>query len=536
MDSGRRKGPICGVENCRSRVYDEGEDGYRYCENGHRKGDLVVGLDEDNFTSEARVRTRKKKDRGDDEKEYKYLKGQEAYDLYLKSLQLIIRHQVWFLVHEKGLPAELEYVVLDLWTLRILQLEKKVSNEGHEYDSQSQAFNTSESDNEVEMEVYKSMRGKKLNATPTLRDSLALCYLGIITLRLPVTLGDIYKWVMDGKMAYKRAIKHVPPAMRDRLPASYHAALDPNATLKLKRLHSTIIDLQVSFEREHRIIWPNLNYPLLLFRYLKELALPLELYDATIRLAALLGYDFSLHTLGKVKLGVRHVPEAQLVACLVVCIKLMYPFDGERRYPRTSSEPAVTVINWDEWYKEVISRRMDKGDGIPKLTMEELTNTSEKDVLSMTAGQMDQYLDWYQEMFIDDSKTGQDENGDFRNALYSMFPIDGSSSSDPATEKSEGLDGQEQLDIVKAVHGSLRSEKIIREGEEKQGTVRPGQGYLHYKKEKDLPESARSFYIEAARIAGLSLDMLVMAVFFVEKAIDKWRNQQRQLSKRDAEA
>ena len=38
MDSGRRKGPICGVENCRSRIYDEGEDGYRYCENGHRKG------------------------------------------------------------------------------------------------------------------------------------------------------------------------------------------------------------------------------------------------------------------------------------------------------------------------------------------------------------------------------------------------------------------------------------------------------------------------------------------------------------------
>lgn len=32
--------------------------------------DLVIGLDEDNFTSEARVRTRKKKDKAD-EKEYK---------------------------------------------------------------------------------------------------------------------------------------------------------------------------------------------------------------------------------------------------------------------------------------------------------------------------------------------------------------------------------------------------------------------------------------------------------------------------------
>jgi hypothetical protein len=37
-DSGRTKGPVCGVENCRSRWYEEGEDGYLYCQNGHRKG------------------------------------------------------------------------------------------------------------------------------------------------------------------------------------------------------------------------------------------------------------------------------------------------------------------------------------------------------------------------------------------------------------------------------------------------------------------------------------------------------------------
>lgn len=38
MGEGRVKGPVCGVENCRSRRYEEGEDGYLYCQNGHRKG------------------------------------------------------------------------------------------------------------------------------------------------------------------------------------------------------------------------------------------------------------------------------------------------------------------------------------------------------------------------------------------------------------------------------------------------------------------------------------------------------------------
>jgi RNA polymerase I-specific transcription initiation factor RRN7 len=37
MDSRLEKGPVCGVENCRSRWYEEGEDGYRYCQNGHQQ-------------------------------------------------------------------------------------------------------------------------------------------------------------------------------------------------------------------------------------------------------------------------------------------------------------------------------------------------------------------------------------------------------------------------------------------------------------------------------------------------------------------
>jgi hypothetical protein len=38
MEPRLTKGPVCGVENCRSRLYEEGEDGYLYCQNGHRQG------------------------------------------------------------------------------------------------------------------------------------------------------------------------------------------------------------------------------------------------------------------------------------------------------------------------------------------------------------------------------------------------------------------------------------------------------------------------------------------------------------------
>ncbi|KAF2708672.1 hypothetical protein K504DRAFT_534268 [Pleomassaria siparia CBS 279.74] len=520
MDSDRRKGPICGVENCRSRIYDEGEDGYRYCENGHRKGNLVVGLDEDNFTTEARVRTRKKKDRSEHEKEFKYFKGQQATDLYLKSLQLILRHQIWFLVHDKGLPAELETVVFDLWTLRILQLESKISNERHDYDSQSQAFSTSESDSDFERHVLKSVRGKKLDSTPTLMDCLGLCYLGIVTLRLPITHGDIHRWAMQEEMAYKRAIKYIPPTMKDRLPAHYHASLDPNGVLKLERFHSVVVALQVSFQKEHGIIWPRLNHPLLLFRYMKELALPLEVYDATTQLASILEYDFALHTTSKTMLGLRNLPEAQLLACLVISVKILYPFDGEERFAKSSAEPAATLMDWETWYKEISSKRPNKSDELPKLSIEQLTNTKERDVFSMTGGDMDRYMDWYQESFIDESRSGQSENAEFRNALYAMFPVDPLPPSNVPTETVKGA----EMDVIKAVQGTLKAGRVAVEDDQR--TVRPGQGYQLYKREKDLDLPAKRFYEEAARIAGLSMGMLVASVFFAEKRVEKWRKKQ----------
>src|SRR4051812_2090938 len=100
------KGPICGIENCRSRRYEEGEDGYLYCQNGHQHAGLVRGEDDDDHVSAARTVTRKKKDEDDHDKtNSRIFKGPKALDLYLKSVQLILRYQIWFLVREKGLPA-----------------------------------------------------------------------------------------------------------------------------------------------------------------------------------------------------------------------------------------------------------------------------------------------------------------------------------------------------------------------------------------------------------------------------------------------
>ncbi|KAF2257832.1 hypothetical protein CC78DRAFT_572905 [Lojkania enalia] len=526
MNTGRTKGPVCGVENCRSRWYDEGEDGYLYCENGHRKGGLVVGEDEDDWSAMPRARTRHKKDSDEDEKTYKYYRGHQAFDHYLKCYQLILRHQVWFLVHEKGLPEELEGVISDLWTLRILKLNAKVAPiDG--YDLPSQAFSSAQSDIESGNELFGAKRRNiKLKATPGLIDSLALCYLGIITLRLPVTPGDICKWTIDDSMPYQRAIQLLPLTMRGRLPPAYHAVLDPNSLLKLERFFSAIVDLSTAFQKEYGIIWPSLNSPLLIFRYLKELALPLELYDTTTRLASYLGYNFAFPTSVNGIIGIRNLPEAQLVACLVICVKVVYPFDGQQQYPRTTSEPAATTIDWEDWYKQISLPKMEQQGSSSKYTPEALANMQEQDIFSMSEDQLDQYLDWYQDTFIDEARIRQGGDGDFQSALYDMFPIDRTRPSKASNDQSERSTNQD-MEIIKAVHGNMRPRTVIRDHEGQEHIVRPGQRYKYYRKKEDLPEHAKRFYERAAKIAGLSLDMLIKAVFFAEQKVEKWRDKRR---------
>ncbi|KAF2472899.1 uncharacterized protein BDR25DRAFT_219859, partial [Lindgomyces ingoldianus] len=460
-------------------------------------------------------------------------KGNQAFDLYLKCLQLILRRQVWFLIHEKGLPAELENVVIDLWALRILQLEEQIADV-HGYDSQSHVFSTSENDPVSERETTKSKgRGSKLKSTPGLIDILALSYLGILTLRLPVTPGDILSWIKTKKMPYDKAIKYIPIAMRDRLPSNYHAILDPNATLKPERLYSAVIDLESIFEKEYGLVWPNINNHLLLFRYLKDLALPLELYEATIRLAGYLNYDFTYPIDGHRRLGIRYLPEAQLAACLVVCVKLMYPLDGQRRNPKTISEPAAIGMNWDDWYEQISSTRQSGFGSASTYTTDDLVELREQDVFAMSGNQLDQYLDWYQDTFIDETRTEQTEEGDFLNALYKLFPINPEPRSEPRNTPLENLADAEKLNLVRAIHGRIQHRQVIEEGKERPDTVRPGEMYIYYPKEKELPEQAKRFYGEVARISGLSLEMLIMAVFFAEKKIEKWEAIQRKKSKPD---
>ena len=355
----------------------------------------------------------------------------------------------------------------------------------------------------------------------------------MITLRLPVTPGDIYKWTTEENMPYMNAIRLLPPSMKTRLPSTYHSAFSPYALLNLRRFYSSVANLQVAMEQIFSIVWPPLNVPVLLFQYLKHLALPIELYDATIRLGDRLGYDFVLYTTPNHKLSMFDLPEARLISCLIVCVKLMYPFDNTKCYPRRLTEPAATVIDWNVWSRLVHQKR-DQGKGVEhRYTTERLTQVGENDVFSMSNHQIDQYLDFYLTNFMDEEYLQTKEAADgLQAALYNMFPVVSDGTISP-----QGLlkhhQYDEKLKFVKAVHNATKEVKVF-SGEEHE-PPRPGARYTQYSQENTLPDHVRHFFEEAGRVAGLTMDMLLSCVQHVERKIARGHDRRKEEGKWDVE-
>jgi RNA polymerase I-specific transcription initiation factor RRN7 len=85
----------------------------------------------------------------------------------------------------------LKTIVRDLWTLRLSKLVHRLESP-QRGDSESQAFSSAaeETGNDDGRKASNRVSGVD---SPKLVETIALCYLGILLLRLPVSLGEVYR-------------------------------------------------------------------------------------------------------------------------------------------------------------------------------------------------------------------------------------------------------------------------------------------------------------------------------------------------------
>jgi RNA polymerase I-specific transcription initiation factor RRN7 len=443
--------------------------------------------------------------------------------LFLQAYQHILWKQCHSLIREKGFPAELWTVVRDLWSLRLSKLLHKLEDPFDGTDTESQGV-SSGVDNQDQSDGQTNSGKKKLaTGSPTLLDTICLCYMAILLLRAPTSLCQILRWIRQEDVPYIRAIRHVPAEMKDKLPGEYHEALDTSTVLRPEALQLGVSNLCTMYNRSYGLSIAPLNWPPMLYQYIERLSLPLEVYPVAKQLNHIVAFDFLFTSSGKRRRKAISYPEAQLMCLVVVATKLLFPFNSNavERNPRDASEPAILSIDWSAWANEREGRSTSEQakdsfqDGME-------INVKDKDVFDMSSQQLDQYMDWYQRTWVKLDRADDVVNKE----LLDMFPL--RETAGKSVDRGSALrEDEAAFELVKHMQANLKMNQIItdEQAEESEGEViRPGMQYQQFRDLEDLSLSrvARLFYCEAAELGCLSIDTLLRAVLQSERRITLW--------------
>ena len=117
-------------------------------------------------------------------------------------------------------------------------------------------------------------------------------------------------------------------------------------------------------------------------------------------------------------------PETQLMALVIVATKLLFPFDSGivERYPKSLNDAGVIRLDWEEW----LNAKMAFDEATSSANSDAMIKGGAKmalkdtDILELTDDGLDEYMDWYQGMWINTDRT---EEG-VQKRVLDMFPVE----------------------------------------------------------------------------------------------------------------
>jgi len=546
---------------CGNTQFEE-ENGILVCTSCGRQqeGGLQVADDDADFGTQGKV-TRKKVEKTR-VKVSKVYRGARGYRLYLLAWQHILWRQCHALINgREGLPEELWTVVKDLWLLKLATLEHRLDKKGTSSTEVETDDATEETGSDTEDETAtKSERTVRLQ--PKLWDTVALVYLGTLLLRHPMSLSKLYQLIRTEEVPFIRAIRHVPDDITSKLPSEHQLALDTTTVPTQQDLQRAVHKLSQDYNQGLGVALPALNWKILLFEWIQELGLPLEMCAAVKRLAQLVEYDFTYELLAREKSqdgGARKkrrspvaTPEAQLASLIVVATKLLYPFAIPHS---TNSQNTVSstgsYLDWQSWLNVHSSYRKDERS---ELKPDQAIQTCAHDIHDFDLESLDRYMDWYQVTFTKSAFILKEKKTDLENNIVNMFPLQdisrvnnqgpGQISADESKSTAE-LATQIQREAIRAppTPSLLRPQAPTptRTGDNEHPPTNPPSPpqYPIFPSPKTLHLTAAlfnndasknpiiSFHERAAELACLDLKRLLRAVRYTEKRLEAWHDRQR---------
>ncbi|KAF9585971.1 hypothetical protein BGW38_010739 [Lunasporangiospora selenospora] len=165
---------------------------------------------------------------------------------------------------------------------------------------------------------------------PHIQYTICICFIAARHLRLPVILGDFYRWMMDGTLPYYSAFYTLPLEIRIRAGPSLRGILTPSHK-GITKLHRTLTKLIGMFRSQYdwKLKTPSLQP--FLFRFIKELMLPGSrdkryfVFQFTKRRPEVLSSSLLKSQ------GLRNAPIGAM-AIVMFLAKLFLGLDGKERY------------------------------------------------------------------------------------------------------------------------------------------------------------------------------------------------------------
>lgn len=253
------------------------------------------------------------------------------------------------------------------------------------------------------------------------------------------------------------------------------------------------------------------------------------LHSQTLQISQLLSSTFEFPLPGS-RQQTSSLPEIQLVSILVIAVKLYHPFDSSIRHVRSLADPAALTIDWKSWV-DVQSSFKKHATGGTHLERGTEISVTEKDVMNMTGEQLDEYMDWYERTFVDESRAEEKSRG-LPKQLLDMFPIGRIDGSDPTPYSHDRMAVQEEEAVDKKLNTvmcKLRLRNVISDDPEgsmgiSEDSTLIGSFYKRYRKVEDLTPHAKVFHEVVAQAIGIGLETLILAVGQMERRLVKWKD------------
>lgn len=95
-------------------------------------------------------------------------------------------------------------------------------------------------------------------------------------------------------------------------------------------------------------------------------------------------------------------PEVLLITLVIVAAKLLYSLDGVERAPRSDRDPRCLRLDWAVW-REAVEDKEARRRPIAHLERGQEYKVTPNDALTMDKTKLDDYMDWFENMWIGES-------------------------------------------------------------------------------------------------------------------------------------